>query len=871
MKKILIPFFIIVLLITLGATTTQQLIPFAINLNGRLISSLDASKIISASESGGALHNFSILTNLEYTDSGIRSVRGMSTVTTNALTSHPHSENIYQFIKSIPSEEHILVQSYNDSGTESVLLRYSTSTPNTGTFTTEILHTDASGAGTGRFSSAPIGHLVYCNEVETLVWGGLENNPGQFIIYDGTDFSKSMTWQKDYTDKILNTLTDSDNIATLKRNSNGDVTALLVTRLPIQGIKCYVETANTRAGTATVQYWDGSTLTAVSGLNDETSSGGITLAQTGSLKFNSTANTARVRIYDNIYGYFYRLLFEDATDTTTICQITIDEPFQKLTDFWDGEEKPILSFLHEDSNGFKDFSTNVLKNEFSYDNSTKFDQATYANLVNTLFTTSEFLYLGFDERMMGFRIKFINAKTNTAATVMTVSYWDGENWQAVSSLQDGTSLSGKSFTQDGFVTWLPKLENVEFKNRLNGQEEAFRYRISFSANLAMADGLYPYYISGIPVQKQISNYKFSLQSQDSLWLFNDIASAGNKVIKSAKDTINVFNGKQVLEMFIGNDSGLVAAISIYTRTTSGASEEILVFKNDSAFIISGNGEPEEFEIIQITDRIGCNAPLTLQTSSIGLEFAPLQSKQIVIWQGNGGIYAWDNNSIFLISASIGNYFDQIKPEAINLDRQHLSRGFFRVYDDNHYYHWLFSSKATSTNHLDTELIFDLKRQGWFKVERGSKLIQNGTQVIATSTGSLYGYAMVDDGHMYRLDNGTTWGGESITSTFETADIPLSGNLMTETMLRFLRLFTIAKSTTTNNVSVTHYVDGKTTGEQFNMSPARAGYRLAIPIAGRNQYGTLHRFRASMTTNNEDRGFEPLAIGGFMREWREVTN
>ena len=81
----------------------------------------------------------------------------------------------------------------------------------------------------------------------------------------------------------------------------------------------------------------------------------------------------------------------------------------------------------------------------------------------------------------------------------------------------------------------------------------------------------------------------------------------------------------------------------------------------------------------------------------------------------------------------------------------------------------------------------------------------------------------------------------------------------------------AKGTTTNSVTVTHYVDGNKTGQDFSMSPARTGFRLAMPIASRDLLGTFHRFRCTMTANDEDRGFEPMALGGQFLPWRQIQN
>lgn len=873
MKNIFIIFGIIITLC--GGLFAQQseFVPFQLRFNGRLLSNVDPTQIIT--DDNIQTSNFSTLTNFEYTDNGIKSVQGMSAITTSSLASYPKINNIYQFVKSNPVETHVLVQAYNSAETESKVFRHSTSTPNTGIFTGTALHTDASGAGVGRFSNAPLGHVVYCNGTETMVWGGVENTPGYFAIFDGNDPATSTLWIKDYTDQILNTLTDSENVATLKRTDVahynigiGSVTAYISTRLPIQGIKFDVGTANTRTGTTSVHFWNGSTLTAATGIADGTSSGGIPLAQDGTVSFDSTASTAKVRIIEGVYGYFYRIIWTNATDTCTINTVRVDEPFQKLTDFWNGDPRTIISFQVGTGTVFTDNTVNVFKDEYSYDDSTLFDESTYASVHNKGGTGS-FLAFGFNERMMGVEIKFIPDKNNTVNSTMTISTWNGVEWNAVSDLTDGTFTDSKTFRQSGIVTWTPRSENVEFRRTLAGKKEPlYYYRMTTdNAMLGTSSKLFVYYISGIPVQKPISSYKFSLFSQGRLWLFNDQKNERNKSIVSAVSTLNVFNGDDTKELLYGDDDEVQAATKIHSRTTIGSKEDILVLKNNSSFLIRGE-EPKEWEIVTISDDIGCNAPLTLISSSIGLEFAPLQSKQVAIWQGSNGIYVWDGSSIIPISDPIGNYFDQTKSEAIETTRAHLSRGFLNTSNDNHYYHYLFSSKATSTTDLDTELVFDLKRQGWFKIDRSTKHLQAGTNIFATDTGTTYAYGSIDTGDIMRLNNGKTWDGLPITSVFETADIPLSGSVMTETKIRDLRLGVISKSTTTNSITLTHYTDGKATGHDHTISPNNTGFRISMPVKGSNQAGIFHRFRGSMTTSDEDRGFEPLFLGGWFQKWRD---
>lgn len=61
------------------------------------------------------------------------------------------------------------------------------------------------------------------------------------------------------------------------------------------------------------------------------------------------------------------------------------------------------------------------------------------------------LYFGADIPFRGFFIDVANANGN--ASVMTVEFWNGTAWTAVTTLTDGTDITGDTLAQDGLVTF----------------------------------------------------------------------------------------------------------------------------------------------------------------------------------------------------------------------------------------------------------------------------------------------------------------------------------------------------------------------------------------------------------------------------------
>jgi hypothetical protein len=187
--------------------------------------------------------------------------------------------------------------------------------------------------------------------------------------------------------------------------------------------------------------------------------------------------------------------------------------------------------------------------------------------------------------------------------------------------------------------------------------------------------------------------------------------------------------------------------------------------------------------------------------------------------------------------------------------------------ENLEYHWLFASGTSTT--LDKEFVFDLKRWKWYEIVRGSgKQLQHGFRVT-DSYGNNYNYGAIDIGYVERLEYGNSFDGGNIVHTFQLGDIALAEIPLYETRAQYANLSMVAKSTTTNNITYTHYVDTETSGTSFAMSPVVAGKRIANVVYNINSKpGVFHSPKFTMTTNDEATGFEPLYLGYFYKVERE---
>lgn len=97
----------------------------------------------------------------------------------------------------------------------------------------------------------------------------------------------------------------------------------------------------------------------------------------------------------------------------------------------------------------------IYKNNTTYTDFTKEVNNYYSNNANAIGITAaeDYLYIG--SRMPLNHLFFKFGTVNTASSVLTIAIWDGSNWRNVSKTYDETSLSGATFGQNGFITWVP--------------------------------------------------------------------------------------------------------------------------------------------------------------------------------------------------------------------------------------------------------------------------------------------------------------------------------------------------------------------------------------------------------------------------------
>lgn len=659
--------------------------------------------------------------------------------------------------------------------------------------------------------------------------------------------------------------------------------------LPLAGFKAYVGTANAVTSTMAVSEWNGSAWSNLT-VTDNTSSGGISLAQTGTVTWASTASTSKPKIVQKNLLYWYKFVVTaSATFTATLSQVTVAVPIQHIKELWDGEPRSLTAFIGVKTGIFYDYTTNVFEDAIDSANT-----YTWAGIGQ--YTASDYLLLGSPQQLMGVILNLADTAVNTNASVASVSYWDGDEWTVLTI--DDTTLDGtKSLGKSGIITWSPPAKNAEQKqttfsshtvalhlitpggdnsqfadsrraylDALNNFGEgkipaesrrtsfpAYYYKITFSATLSGSDanGVKVYYAAGIPAQQTITGYSFGIEHQESLWLFDNYDGKRNQYLASAPNTLNVFNGKDSFQGEIGANDPTVAAASMFTRYGSAIADMLVITKATETWVIIGSNSSEYIQK-RVNGKIGCVAPLTMTTIPIGDEAVQGVYRNICMWVATQGVVAFDGNSVSIVSDDIADKFDPRHANYIGASALASSTaGYDPVYDA---FVWCIQGSTTWR--------YDLKRKKWYEVPQSSNTRLYGVFNAVDTNGvlSLYGYG--NTGYVWKLDSGNTLDGDDIVCTFQIADIALEGNYIDrETFVRGVKFVQVAKNTTANSVTLTHFGDTATSGNPIDTySPAATGKRLLDRYTSK-RFGPhiFHGIKGTLTTNDESIGFEPVFL------------
>jgi hypothetical protein len=673
--------------------------------------------------------------------------------------------NGFHFKKDQPSESHILVQVENADGTQKIFDN-TTAIPDQGTFDTTALYTDSSGAGRGRFVSAPQGNMVYCNGVESLIWAGDEGRCAAFIISTASP-TTTVSDAKDFTDQIQNTLTTSDEVVSL---ATPYLAGVVGSTRPLKGVKFEIETPNDTASTINFEEWTGdgwSPLTET----DNTSLTGIALATSDTVTWATTEDTSKPLFLEGRSLYWYR--WELTAGTSTISHVTVDAPIQDIRNIWSGDSSTVAACKKYDNLVYTDYSVEVN------------DSVTSTVAVLDDLATSQYLLLGFLTPQQGFEIFIPPGKGNSNANTLTVNYWDGNSFEAVDGLNDGTHYGASALSESGVISFTAPDRGSEFPTTIAQEGPYYYYQIK-PVSVAMDDETEIYYITGIEAPDKVAAYKFAVDFQTRTLLCGS-DEAPSSVRISAENAPDVYNGEDSTTLYFGGDDDLVAGIGLYNRHGSSLYNYAVFCKRSEAWTLSGF-DPDSFEKKQVSDTVGCVAPMTMKTFEFNRRGAGgAAGYNVVAWLDYSGPVMFNGSVPFPIEG-IEPYFDPSDSRCVNYDAIENSVGLADPLL-KHYSLGIPSGAGQTT--INTWPVYDWDRDKWFKKEPPE---YPQCMFLAEDTdGARYGFLGFADGYIRHNENGTSFDGEDIDQELTLRDILPTQSMWLETRIDFLKLMAVSKS------------------------------------------------------------------------------
>lgn len=621
---------------------------------------------------------------------------------------------------------------------------------------------------------------------------------------------------------------------------------------PLQGVKFYVSDENNQTSTMTAWEWNGASWTSLT-ITDGTSSGGVSLAQTGTVTFSSTASTSKPRYINGLSLYWYQ--FHVDAGQATIYYTTVDAPIQTIKNVWSGEKAKVGKFLYYNGTANIDYTDYV----------NDADLTTYATLDQM--TSAHYLLIGFTAPQQAIEFTFLSDDVNllTSTTPLTLYYWNGSNWTAAAGTYDAMATGTVAFSKSGVVSFQMPAVGDEFKRSVSDEVPLYYYKLMVGGTLSgPVEHVYVGEVRGIEAPLPISSYKFALEYQNRLFLFNDYYGDKNAAIYSMSNAPDIFNGSDSGNLYFGDRTDLTAAARLYNVFRNTAVDQLLVFKKNETYRVTGD-DPKSWVNQRMSANIGCIAPLSVAVCDV-VEGAEADAKrQVVIWQSDKGFHMTDGAAIIPISDDIKCYFDQYDSRYIPTTRQTKTVGWYDPLTRS--YKALISSGSTATYH-NIELEYSLQYKEWTKIKRVTSAgandpLQSGFPVYDTN-GIGYSYGGNTTGYLYRLEYGTTFNGGTIEQILHTKDFIPDAQLpgMRKSTIKYIRTM-MKKKTGGGTIAVSHYGDQSlTTSGPTSINMATAPYNTQSVGLGPALY---HSFKFVHSAATYD-GMELTGMGLYIEPY-----
>jgi len=466
-----------------------------------------------------------------------------------------------------------------------------------------------------------------------------------FIVYKGTatipDIPKlGEEYSVQVSDGDSTTFAVLDSLSTL-----ADYDCVFIrTKTPADVLTWTIGKVNGSAAVAQMHYWNGA-WTEVTSFTDNTASGGKTLAVTGGTMTWQMTTDHQPKYMFGANGYWLRLsLASGALDSEVeVTEVTYNSKWVTVQNVWDGVPvAAIEAYVYDTSDAtYKFFSSDAIE-------------------IGEIVSGDKFYFNSVDP-ILGFYVSVADVPNTTAATTITVKYWNGSAFSAL-SVNDSTIVDAKSFASDGWVTWERPTDEQPTMFQ-SSQWFTYWYEVSFNTTLpedmVVSIETMPFFnmddfgkCYSLAAFKQRGAYGFEKTPG-----YIVISSAGGPMILNGTDCVlqdvgdgrankviaikRFYNELLVWQEEKGKDGGTMTLIEGYSPDTFGKrvlSTVLGTFSSKSAVVIEDvpNVDPNE-KVVRRT---------------------------VAAFLSRYGAFVTDGKNTMMISGDVQDYFDPKKAECI---------------------------------------------------------------------------------------------------------------------------------------------------------------------------------------------------------------
>lgn len=743
-----------------------------------------------------------------------------------------------------------------------VLMRTASALANT-EFIGSPLFSYQEGTEVGNFAEWPGNTLVHCNGLETKVFGGNEIRCGAFIQGEVSATGVLFSNARDVTDIVKTVLQEDED--TILVNASTGLNLFLGTVLPHGQAKFYVKNGNVSAAVGSVKVWNGLSWADIDTVVDGTvSNAGVPFGKTGTVSFTSALSTAQPRL---INGYMlYWTQFNLTSGSAIIYHATADCPMQDVKDQWNGELLLNGKVLRKFNARYDDY-TDYLNDDVD---------TTYLP-IGTWYL-SDYILLGYPAPCCGLLIDVDGTWFNhsIAITSTRVAYCDGASitsWPLVDALCDDTRFSSRPLAEGGLITWKPVSYGQEYKTAIKGEERLYYYKLYYTSGMVLEYSVRVWRVRGITSPQKILPYRFGFAYHNRPMLCGlDMIGEGNRVDYGQADTYAFFNGSDSSlgvdgrSLYFGEGGSLTAACEVFNRVGSTLYHVAVFTKDSETFILNGYNA-DTYQILQISESIGCPAPNTMDTIEIAYSKGKENSgaedaKCIATWLSHYGPVIYDTTNIVPIWDDIACYFDPSDARCVNRAAIDKSVGWNDV-QGRQYNLCIPSGVGQTTNNV--WLFLDYPTNKWWK--RSAPEVPQAVTKVTDDDGVTYVMGFFDTGKMRRLDSGPTYDGTVMSRYVETADQVPTGDMWDYT--RMVRMKLVGGPTSeTAMLSIMHAASGSATFTSLGTTSLNMSHGFIKYTQRTNLAAWSHRLKFAISGGVTDKGLKLVAWGAEYKRERE---